>query len=569
MVNLLRLLEMKGALTKAESQTLILQAEQDAATARAEAAAAATVDPLGENDMRVPYIPETVREQIRDEIKDDVLAAAKNENWTGAGQVPEWISKWKPFGDIRLRYESIMYGEDNDNTGAFPNFNAINTGQPFDTSGTLFSPQLNVDADRQRVRLRARFGSELQLDDGFTGGLRIGTGDNNGPVSMNQSLGQSSQAQGGNFSKYAIWLDRAFIKYEIGDTPNKHLDFTVGRFDNPYFYSQLVFDDDVGFDGFGLRGRYELTPGFTPFLTATASPLFNNDINFSSNQPSKFASTDKWLFAAQAGFDLKINKKTNAKIATAIYNYDGIEGKLSDPYLPLGPNDAGNTDNTRPSFAQRGNTYRPLRNIVASPLNNFGTTNQWQYFGLATPFKVLSITGQLEFNQWEPCQIILKGDFAKNLAYDQNTIDSFAVNNRGPNPAPPTVDVTTTAPDGTTTTTTTADTTPRTTPTEIGKHIGGDTAWFLQLQLGKQRFEKRGDWSAFMGYRYVESDAVVDGLTDSDFAFGSTNAKGFVVGGAVALSKRVRLGLRWMSAQEIAGPPVKTDTFFIDFGTSF
>jgi hypothetical protein len=569
MVNLLRLLEMKGSITKAESQALIVQAEQDAANARAEAAAAATADPLGENDMSVPYIPESVRERIRDEIKDDVLAAAKTENWTGAGKVPEWIDRWKPFGDIRLRYEINSYPVGNDNTGAFPNFNAINTGSPFDTAGTVFSPQYNVDADRQRMRLRARMGTELDLGEGFTGGLRFGTGENNSPVTTNQSLGLASQGQGGNFSKYAIWLDRAFMKWELGDVPNKELAVFFGRFDNPYFCSDVLFDEDIGFDGLALQGKYEIAPGFTPFVTGSLSPVFNNDMNFSSNQPSKFKSTDKWLYAAQAGFDWQITKKVDAKVSAAYYHFQGVEGKLSDPYLPLSASDAGNTDNTRPSFAQRGNTYMALRNIVPSPLNNFGTTNQYQYFGLATPFQVLSITGKLDFNNFEPCQISLKGEFLKNLAYDQEKINAVAVNNRGPNPAPPTVEVTTTAPDGTTATTTTADTTPKTTPTEVGPYEGGDTAWMVQLQIGKPSFQKRGDWSAFLGYRYVESDAVIDGFTDSEFAGGGTNAKGFVVGGSIALSKRVKLGLQWMSAEQIAGPPLKSDTFFIDISTKF
>ena len=54
------------------------------------------------------------------------------------------------FGDVRVRGEGDFFQDANDNTGAFPNFNAINTGQPFDISGTNFAPQLNVDQDRER-----------------------------------------------------------------------------------------------------------------------------------------------------------------------------------------------------------------------------------------------------------------------------------------------------------------------------------------------------------------------------------------------------------------------------------
>ena len=39
-------------------------------------------------------------------------------------------------------------------------------------------------------------------------GFRVATGESNSPVSTNQSMGYAN-GQGGNFSKYAIWLDRA------------------------------------------------------------------------------------------------------------------------------------------------------------------------------------------------------------------------------------------------------------------------------------------------------------------------------------------------------------------------
>lgn len=568
MVNLLNILVAKGNLTRQEGNALIQQAEQDAEIARAEAAAAAA-DPVDDNDVRVTYVPEIVRSRIRDEIKDEVLDAARNEKWGMASNIPEWTERYQPFGDIRLRYETLSYDSGNDNTGAFPNFNAINTGAPFDISGNVFSPQYNVDTDRARMRFRARLGAEIDLGENWTAGLRIATGENNSPITTNQSMGLASQGQGGNFSKYAIWLDRAFFKVDMGDARNRNVALYFGRFDNPFFSSDIIFDEDLGFDGVAIKGRYELFERVTPFIAASASPIFNTDLNFSSNQPAKFQSTDKWLYAIQAGFDLALTKKLDLKFGTGYFNFEGVEGELSDPYTPLTASDAGNTDNTRPSFSQKGNTYTPLRNIIPSALNSFGTTQQFQYFGLATPFQVLTFTGELTFNNWEPFQISLKGEYAKNLAFKQLDLESKAVNNRGPIPvaepatAATTAATTTTAADGTTTTTAPPE------PTPVGEYEGGDTAWMVNLQIGKKVFEKRGDWNAFVGYRYVESDAVIDGFNDSEFGGGGTNVKGFIVGGNVAVSKRVKVGLNWMSANQIAGPPLKSDTFFFDIGAKF
>ncbi len=88
---------------------------------------------------------------------------------------------------MRVRFELDDFPSGNDNTGAFPNFNAINTGAPFDVAGNQFSPQLNVDQNRNRMRLRARFGADLNLGQGFTSGIRVATGQDNSPTSTNQS----------------------------------------------------------------------------------------------------------------------------------------------------------------------------------------------------------------------------------------------------------------------------------------------------------------------------------------------------------------------------------------------
>ncbi|MEO6568780.1 MAG: putative porin, partial [Opitutaceae bacterium] len=325
-INLIKRMVEKGLLTKEDAVDLLKQAEADAAIARvqiqqdaiaaaqlvvAQAIASGAVGdpvPMPDDAVRITYIPESVKKQIRDEIRTDVMAKAKNENWAAPNKLPGWVTRFRVSGDLRIRGESDMYPSGNDNTGAFPNFNAINTGAPFDTAGTVFSPQLNVDQDRTRIRLRARIGAEIEMGDGFTAGLRIATGDSNSPTSTNQSLGLANSGQGGQFSKYSIWLDRGFLKYEVGGQPGKNLALLAGRFDNPFYSTDLIYDEDVGFDGGAVQASYEILKGLTPFFNGGVFPVFNTDFNFSSNQPAKFKSTDKWLYGAQAGFDWKLRK---------------------------------------------------------------------------------------------------------------------------------------------------------------------------------------------------------------------------------------------------------------------
>ncbi|MDP3850458.1 MAG: putative porin [Luteolibacter sp.] len=528
-VNLTALLVKKGLLTQEEGLALIAQAEAEAQAAAQ--AKSAPIPPAAEDELRVSYIPQTVRNNIRDEIKQELLAEARDRDW-GTGSAPEWTSKFKPFGDLRGRYEGIFFADGNDNTGSFPNFNAINTGAPFDTTGTQFSPQYNVDEDRQRPLLRARLGTEIDIGDGFTGGLRVATGNGNSPVSPNQTLGGS----GGNFSKYSLWLDRAFVSMEVGPGDGKELSFLLGRFDNPFFSTEVQWDTDLGFDGLGFKGKTELNDRFTTFYSGGLFPVFNTGLDFATNQPSKFKSDDKWLYGAQIGIDWKITEDLTAKFATAYYDFQDIEGKLSSPFVPLGPNDAGDTDASRPSFAQRGNTYRPIRNITPTAANGFGTTNQYQYYGLATPFRILTTTGRLDYDGYDPFRLSLIGEYSRNLAFNSGDIDAIAVNNRG---------------------------------SGSGAFEGGNNAWNLALQAGKPKLETRGDWLVSLGYRYVESDAVVDGFTDSEFGGGGTNVKGFSLGGTMALSPNVRTGIRWMSSDEIAGPPLGSDILQIELNAKF
>jgi len=591
-INLIHRLVQRGVLTKADADELIQQAEADAETARAAAAkqrkSQATPESVGrtnpgpsspsepnppaegEDAVSVNYVPEVVKEQLREEIKQEVMEQARNENWANPRTFPSWVLRFTPFMDLRLRYEGDFFPSGNDNTGAFPNFNAINTGPPFDVTGSTFSPQLDVDKDRERGRIRARFGAQMDLEDGFTMGLRIATGETNTPTSTNQTLGVANAAQGGNFSKYAIWLDRAFVRYELWGEPGRDFLAEVGRFDNPYFtVSELVWDEDLGWDGFALSGKYRIggaeappppsygkegkdvaipppavnqtSIGITPFATAGIFPIFNTELNFSSNRPDKFSSEDKFLYGGQLGTAVRFNRDFSAKIAGAFFDFYNIEGKLSEPCVPLTPSDQCDTDDSRPSFAQKGNTYFPIRNITPTVDNGFGTTKQFQYFGLATPFRIVDVTSTLDFSHFDPIHMTLFGQWIENVAFDYNDINAIAVNNRGPK-----------RPNG-----------------KPGRFDGGNIGWIAGFKIGYPALQHRWDWAVGVNYRYIESDATPDAFNDSDFGLGGTNLKGYSVFGSLALSPRIGLALRWMSADEIGGPTFRNDIVQFDFNARF
>ena len=562
MVNLINLLVAQRVITKDAGDRLITQANQEADLARAQAAAtqataqralvaqetqpAPSPPPVQPTDdeVRMTYVPDVVKQQITDQVTQNVLHETREEQSNPPDTTPDWVKRFRITGDIRVRSEEDLYPSGNA-IGNFTNFNSINTGSGFNVNSlTPLLPQYNADQDRTRFRLRARVGAEVDLGNGFTSGLRIATGSDDSPVSENQTLGGANSVQGGEFGKYQIWLDRGFIRYELGSDPNTNFAVTIGRFDNPFFHTSMIWSDDVAFDGAAIQGRYQVVPGVTPFLTAGAFPVFNTDLNFSTNSSAKFQSEDKYLFATQGGTTWKINQDFNLKGAAAYYDFENIQGQVSSPILNAGLN-AGNTDDSRPAFAQNGNTYIALRDFEDTTVVSGGTAEN-EYYGLATPFHELALTGQLDFSRFDPFHLSLVGEVVKNLAFDRN-----AIIDNGPafDPGPQN----------------------NTLNSDPNSFVGGDTGYLIRLNLGKVDLEKLWDWNFNLSYRYVESDATVDGFTDSDFggSLAGTNLKGYVLGGNLALSPRVWASLRWMSADDVAGAVYKSDLIQFDVNAKF
>ena len=98
---------------------------------------------------------------------------------------------------------------------------------------------------------------------------------------------------------------------------------------------------------------------------------------------------------------------------------------------------------------------------------------------------------------------------------------------------------------------------------------GGGTGYQGQLRLGYPAVKDPWQWQLTFGYRYLQSDAVLDSFTDSDFHLGGTNAKGFYAGASLGFSHNAWLALRYMSATEVTGPPLAIDVLFFDVNARF
>jgi hypothetical protein len=72
-----------------------------------------------------------------------------------------------------------------------------------------------------------------------------------------------------------------------------------------------------------------------------------------------------------------------------------------------------------------------------------------------------------------------------------------------------------------------------------------------------------------VAYRYLEADAVLDAMTDSDFHLGGTNNKGYVLGLQYALGRNNWVSARWLSSTEVSGPPLSVNALQVYFNAKF
>jgi hypothetical protein len=472
-LNLIRLLVREGVLTQDKADALIGEAEKKPAPETAEPG---TPKPV----VRVPYVPETVRQQIREEIKQDVLALARAERWAEPNALPQWLDRIALDGDLRLRFQQDRFQSDNA-PAVFFQFGGANIN--------------STTEDRNRFRLRARVGLQAKVNEWLSGGTRLTTGSGD-PLSTNQTLGS-------NFNKYAVFIDRAYVRLD----PTPWLTALGGRIPNPWFGTDLVWNENLGFEGAALTLKPLINPSIGTFFTVGAFPLQEIE-----NAPTTRAK-DKWLYGAQAGFEWAPPGNSRLKVGLGLYDYRNTRGI---------PNAFGSTlyDSTAPAFRQKGNT---LFNI-----DNDGDPTT-VLFALAPAFRNVNLTAALDLAHFDPVHVVLTGDYVRNVGFDRAEILSR-------------------------------------TGIDLEPQVRG---YYGRVLVGMPQLRDLGDWQFHVAYKYLQRDAVLDAYTDSDFHLGGTNAKGYIVGASYGLGRNAWLTGRWLSAREISGAPLSIDVLQLDFNARF
>ena len=506
-VNLLDAMVKQGLISKESAEKLVAEAQSKA---NAEAVAQASSAAAGPGDVRVTYVPRVVQDEITAQVKQDVQAAvvadvkkaAVEEGWGVPAALPSWVRNARWSGDIRVRGEYTAFADGNQ-PFTYLDFQAINDAGGIGRAGS--DAFLNTTEDQNRYQLKLNFGAQFDLDDNALASVRFGTGNQTNPVTRNQALGDFNRT-------FPLLLEEAYLR--LGTSPdarNHQVQFWAGRTPNPMQSTELVWDNDVRFNGFTLQyawnnpkvtGEARQARGF--FATAGAYPV----------QEIELSQDDKWLLASQLGYEFDVLPELRLSLAAGYYDYLNIEGQRNDAATD------GLLDYTAPDSLQKGNTLFDIRNDTDPDTN---------LFALAADYNLVDISAVAAWTLQPDLVLEMAGNYVTNVGYDEGDVLN-----------------------------------------RTGVFVAEEAdAYRLEFRLGNPEIARPLAWRAFVAYHYAERDSLLDAFTDSDIHRGGTDAEGYIIGGELGLTDNTWARLRYLSADEIDGPPLGIDVFQLDLNGRF
>jgi hypothetical protein len=216
---------------------------------------------------------------LRDQADNDFKTA-----FSAKTGMPEWVTGYKISGDVRGRAEL---------------FSTDNRGD-YNPSGTT-----PYGVDRMRFRYRVRFGVTVNMLDNMEAGLRLASADakfgsSGNPLSANSTMQD-------NFSKKMVYVDAAYGKWTALNSGNWLLATTIGKMDNPFQFTPMVFDPDITPEGAAVNGVYTFNDKQSIAFAGAAFVL--DEEQFSTHDPLMYGGqilwnakwTDKWATTVGVG----------------------------------------------------------------------------------------------------------------------------------------------------------------------------------------------------------------------------------------------------------------------------
>ena len=343
--------------------------------------------------------------------------------------------------------------------------------------------------DRYRFRLRLR--DEFKLAGGWFGGVELSS--SSASDSGNQTFGakDATGVGGGGFDKYGIFISKVYLGWNYSDWAQ----VTIGKQNNPFYTSDMVWDPDISPDGIVEQINFsKLYTGKSDGGVNEERPwelmlnmgqfIFSDNIEngLTLSEPG-FAtpsdvhhdySTNAYMFEFQLQSSYKFENGMKAIFAPAVMFYNSA-------HVTGANNEASFTDITGPTSSSNpgGITY---------------LDNQTRFLGETRDLTLITAPGEVDFKVMnQPVRAFW--DFSYNAQGKKRTDDIYGMFYYNSS-------------------------------NQVTSYHAteDDIAWLLGLQVGENK--KAGDFSLMANYRQVGMASVDPNLTDSDFALGRVNIQG-------------------------------------------
>lgn len=327
-----------------------------------------------------------------DDMKSNMTnsAVSTQEDQKKVTTLEQALNRFKFYGDMRVRGESFF--------------------------------QNGVD-DRNRARVRVRFGFDSSLGEGFTAGIALATGANSGgianfqvPVSENDTLTQF-------FEKKAIGLDKAYISYNPPQA--KWLTVTGGKFVYDWDHTDLSLDPDLNPEGFTERASWNFNHRIIKNVHVNLMQLLFNEVTGGAIGAISTHGVDSNALGGNIGATFQVMPWWSITPQYANLNFNGADAiaQAVTP-VPVCATAASTNCIPQPNTPAVGTPLPTLRATAAVTLNANPMTNATYIKGTGTGQTRAFVSGFdysdfiLDNNfttPWKRLPIRMRGQYLKNL----------------------------------------------------------------------------------------------------------------------------------------------------------
>jgi hypothetical protein len=187
--------------------------------------------------------------------------------------------------------------------------------------------------DRNRARIRVRFGFEGKLNDDFTAGVALATGSLGDPTTTNETFTN-------NFDRKTIGLDKGYITYN--PVAHKWLSLTAGKFAYQWQRTQVTGDPDTNPEGFNEKFSKDFSS--IPVLKNANIHFMQLFYNEASSNGGLFNGHDSFAVGGQIGGKLELTKWWTMTPSFLVLNWRYPDAILNSSFFATQATSTNNVD---------------------------------------------------------------------------------------------------------------------------------------------------------------------------------------------------------------------------------